>query len=401
MAIFADAENGCLSEFCLTDTPAATGCPSNDAECRVMQKLHQGSLPQILMLLCAVMVFYARPSLSEPLRVATYNTELKRDGPGLLLRDIVRAKDPQITAVISVLATTKPDILALQGFDYDLTGQALEAFVQALDLAGLDYPHQFSARPNTGMHTGLDMDGDGRRAEPRDGQSYGRFSGQGGMAILSRYPILKDEVQDFTTLLWRDFPNALLPEWEGKAFPSEEAQEIQRLSSTAHWVVPIDVPELGRVDLLTFHASPPVFDGPEDRNGRRNHDEIVFWRAYLDGTFGSVPDQRFVLLGDFNHDPNEGEGLKDAINTVLTDPRLQDPLPTSKGSAEITGDPDDTVDWDDPVPGNMRVDYVLPSADWRVLDAGVHWPAGAAGDIAATASRHRLVWVDLAREAAN
>lgn len=344
-----------------------------------------------------VLAFCALEVAADPLRVATFNTELQRKGPGILLRDIVRGEDPQVDAVVAVFVEVNPDIAVLQGIDYDLDGKALAALQDALLEAGVAYPYRFSARPNTGIPTGLDMDGDGRRAEPRDAQSYGRFSGQGGMAVLSRYPILTDAVQDFTALLWRDFPGALLPHVDGAPFPSSEAQAIQRLPTTAHWVVPVDVPDLGRVDLLTFHASPPVFDGPEDRNGKRNHDEIVFWQQYLNGDFGTAPTEQFILLGDFNHDPNAGEGLKDAIQGVLSDPRLQDFEPRSPGSLAITDDPFDTADWDDPVPGNMRVDYILPSADWRILDGAVHWPEGSAGETAETASRHRLVWVDLAR----
>lgn len=315
----------------------------------------------------------------------------------MLLRDIVRGEDAQVTSVISVLVETAPDILAIQSFDYDLTGRALSAFAEALREAGLDYPFVFSALPNSGIPTGLDMDGDGRRAEPRDAQSYGRFSGQGGMAILSRYPILLDEVKDYTDMLWRDIPDALLPEVDGRPFPSEEAQAIQRLSTTSHWVVPVEVPDIGRVDLMTLHASPPVFDGPEDRDGKRNHDEITFWTKYLNGEFGPSQQDHFVLLGDLNQDADEGEGNKSAIRNLLNDPRLQDTSPQSEGSKAVTGDPFDTADWNDPVPGNMRVDYVLPSSDWRILDSGVYWPLGEAGDVAEAASRHRLVWVDLAR----
>ncbi|MFK7745838.1 MAG: endonuclease/exonuclease/phosphatase family protein [Roseobacter sp.] len=339
----------------------------------------------------------ASTTAADPLRIATFNTELKRKGPGLLLRDIVRGEDAQIDAVVSVLVTVAPDIVALQSFDYDLTGAALTAFTQVLRDAGLDYPYSFAALPNTGMRTGLDMDGDGRRAEPRDMQGYGRFAGQGGMAVLSKYPILEDQIQDYSDMLWRDFPNALLPMVDGAPFPSEGAQAIQRLSTTGHWVVPVDIPDLGRLDLMTFHASPPVFDGPEDRNGKRNHDEIIFWLPYLDGAFGPAPRNQFVLLGDFNHDPNAGEGRKDAIRRVLSDPRLQDLSPQSDGSLAITGDPFDTADWDDPVPGNMRVDYVLPSADLQIVEQGVHWPTGPQGEIAARASRHRIVWIDIAR----
>ena len=322
---------------------------------------------------------------------------MSRDGPGLLLRDIVRGEDTQVDAVLQVIAEVSPDILVLQGFDYDLKNTALTAFNDALTGYGTPYPHLFSARPNTGLQTGLDMDGNGRTAEPRDAQGYGRFSGQGGMAILSRHPILTEEVRDFSSLLWRDLPDALLPvTTEGSPFPSVEAQEIQRLSTTAHWVVPIQPEGAEPLYLLTFHASPPVFDGPEDRNGKRNHDEIIFWKHFMDGHFGASPTARFVVIGDANNDPTGGEGLKPAILGLLNDPRLQDPAQRSAGSAAISGDPFDTVDWDDPVPGNLRVDYVLPSADWRVTGAGVHWPDGEAGEIAGTASRHRLVWVDLA-----
>lgn len=336
---------------------------------------------------------------ADPLRVATFNTELQREGPGLLLRDILRGEDPQIDAVFAVLAATQPDVVVLQGFDYDLSGAGLKAFTEALAQTGPSYPHHFAARPNTGLATGLDMDGDGRTGDPRDAQSYGRFSGQGGMAVLSRFPILAEEVQDFTDLLWTDLPGALLPEQDGAPFPSPEAQAIQRLSTTAHWVVPIEVPDLGRLSLLTFHASPPVFDGPEDRNGKRNHDEIIFWQHFLEGRIGAPPEEAFVLLGDTNQDPEGGEGIKSAITTLLSDPRLQDPRPSSTGSALTSGDAFDTADWDDPVPGNLRVDYVLPSADWRVVGSGVYWPdpTSDAGQTAERASRHKLVWVDLER----
>ncbi|MEP3055932.1 endonuclease/exonuclease/phosphatase family protein [Ascidiaceihabitans sp.] len=319
------------------------------------------------------------------MRVATYNTELERKGPGLLLRDIAKGDDPQVKAVIEVIKAADADILVLQNIDYDLTGAALEQLVRRLD----DYPYSFARLPNTGMGTGLDMDGDGRLGGPRDAQGYGRFSGQGGMAILSRYPIVEAKVQDFSELLWTDIPGALLPEVDGAPFPSAEAVAAQRLSSTAHWVVPIETP-LGVVHLLTFHATPPVFDGPEDRNGRRNHDEIIFWQQYLDGAYGDAPTDRFIVIGDANLDPLDGDGLKPAIRSLLRDPRLQDPSPTGAAGT-------DTADWSDPSPGNLRVGYILPSADWKVVDRSVMWPwpDDAFWEVVQEASRHRLVWVDL------
>lgn len=344
----------------------------------------------------------AGAATAERLRIATFDTELARRGPGLLLRDLTSGKDAQVAAVVAVIVATHPDVLALQGIDWDHDGAALAALADLLKVAGVDYPHRFALRPNTGMATGLDLDGDGLTGGPGDAQGFGAFTGEGGMAILSRLPIETAAVQDFSALLWRDFPDAQLPQHpDGTPFPFEAALAVQRLSSSGHWVVPLILPDGGRLNFLTFNAGPPVFDGPEDRNGRRNHDEIAFWRHWLDGAFGAVPDGAVVIAGNANLDPFDSEGRGEAIRLLLDDPRLVDPEPSSPGAAAA---PDqghrgnnalDTVDW--PEPGRLRVDYLLPSRSLTVLGSGVYWPApGEPGHEAAlAASRHRLVWVDL------
>ncbi len=322
---------------------------------------------------------------AETLRIASFNTELSREGPGLLLRDI-RRNDPQVAAVIKVLMTTRPDIVALQGIDWDLDGLALVALVEALKDSGLDYRYSFTEQPNSGIETALDLDGDGETGGPGDAQGWGRFTGQNGLAVLSRYPIAADRVRSFTQMRWLDLPDAHLPAEDGKPFPSPQAQAVQRLSSTSHWIVPIDTPG-GRLNLMTFHASPPVFDGPEDRNGLRNRDEIRLWSLLLNGDLGEKPSSRFVIAGDANQDPHKGEGHKTAIRDLLANPQLQDPMPVNPAGSAAT------VYWKGV--GQMRVDYVLPSSDWRVHDAGIYWPEPASRDAAVAASRHRLVWVDL------
>jgi endonuclease/exonuclease/phosphatase family protein len=347
------------------------------------------------------LILLSFPAYADTLRVASFNVELSRDGPGLLLRDIRRGEDAQIAAVVQVIARTAPDILAVQGFDWDYDGAALAAFVDLLRDGGVDYPYTYAPQPNSGRASDLDLDGDGRTGGPGDAQGFGAFSGRGGMAVLSRFAILSDQARDYSALLWRDLPGALLPSHpDGTPFPSPEAREIQRLSSTGHWVVPIRLPDGTKLSLLTFQAGPPVFDGPEDRNGRRNHDEIMFWRKLLDGEFPPPPTERFVLAGGANLDPDDSDGRRVAIRTLLNDQRLQDPQPRSTGAAQA-GDQGhdgenalDTVDW--PRVGRLRVDYVLPSANLQVAGAGVYWPApGTDGrEAALTASRHRLVWVD-------
>lgn len=342
---------------------------------------------------------------------------MARRGPGLLAREILTGKDAQAEGAARIIAEVAPDVILLNGFDYDLDAVALTAFADRIRTAGLDYPYAFSARPNTGRMTTLDLDGDGRRGGPGDAQGYGRFAGDGGMAILSRLPLDINAARDFSALLWADFPGALLPEVDGAPFPSADAQAAQMLSTTGHWDVPVLLPDGRSLHLLAWHASPPVFDGPEDRNGRRNHDETAFWQRLLDGDLvWPAPDGPFVILGDANLDPVDGDGRGEAMRALLADPRLTDPLPTSKGgpaaaraeagpNATHTGDPAfDTTAWADVRngPGNLRVDYVLPSANLTVEGSGVFWPAPSdpLRDLLSTkegdVSRHRVVWVDIA-----
>ena len=333
--------------------------------------------------------------------MATYHTDLSRDGPGLLLRDLLRGEDDQIAAVVAVIATADADILLLQGIDHDYEGHALAALAGLLDRAGAPYPYRLSLRPNTGIPTGLDIDGDGRLGRPRDAQGYGRFTGQGGMALLSRHPI--GAVRDHSAFLWRDLPGG-----QGRAVLSPEALAVQRLASVAAWQVTVEVAGT-ELTLLTMHASPPVFDGPEDRNGLRNEDELWFWLRQLDGWSPDglpPPAPPFVLMAVLNVDPQDGDARRGALAAALAHPLLQDPQPESAGGAE-DGDATDTADWPEPDPGNLRADYILPWSGLDIAGAGVFWPAREDPDRALLggsdgngASRHRLVWVDLMLESA-
>ena len=319
-----------------------------------------------------------------------------------MLRDIISQDDPQVAAISAIIDETSPDIMVLTDFDYDAGGAAMLAFSNQL---ALPYPYQFALRPNAGVQTGLDVDGDGRTGDARDGLGYGRFMGDGGMALFSRYPIDPSQVTDLTSLRWQDIPAATLPQLNGAAFPSEAVHSVLPVSSSSHWIVPIDL-NGNVVQLLAFSATAPVFDGPEDFNGLRNRDELRVWEAVLDGHWGAPPDTP-ILIGNVNAEPHDGEGLRDGIATVLARPDLQDPRPRSTGgqvaaNADHRGDPAlDTADWDDEGPGNLRVSYILPSRGLTVIGAGVFWPtpddprAVLLGEDGLAAGPHRLVWVDI------
>ncbi len=322
------------------------------------------------------------------MRLATYNVELTRAGPGLLLRDIASGQDPAVEAVIAVLGALDADVILLTGIDYDLEGRAVTALA-----ARAGYAYTTALRGNTGVATGLDLDGNGRLGEARDAMGYGRFAGAAGMAVLSRFAFA-DGARDFSGFLWADLQGALLPD-----DMSADVRAMQRLSTSGHWEVPVQTPH-GVIRLLAWYATPPVFDGPEDRNGRRNHDEAAFWLRLLAGDLAWPPPVGdFVLMGQSNLDPEDGEGVRGAMAALLDHPMLQDTAPRgSHGRTEPgqRGDPAlDTALYDF---GGLRVEVVLPSAGLRVLASGVLWPddSDPLAAVLAAASRHRPVWVEVA-----
>lgn len=374
------------------------------------------------------------PTPATPLRVATYNVSLYDEAGGGVIRRL-EAGDDGARKVAAVLQRLRPDLVLLNEFDYDPDGRAADLFQQRyLEVAqagggdALHYPHRYFAPVNTGEPSGLDLDGNGSiggtgRDRGNDAWGYGLHSGQYGMLVLSRHPIEREAVRSFRLLRWSAMPDALRPyhPTQRHHFHRDEVWQQLRLSSKSHWDVPVRTP-LGRLHFLVSHPTPPVFDGPEDRNGARNADELRLWREYLDddpadrawlcdddGRCGGLAaGERFVIAGDLNNDPNDGDGRHDAIRALIDHPRvLRHPAPRSEGAAIAAraagganaahlGDPaEDTGDFG-PKVGNLRLDYVLPSIGLRRHDGGVFWPAPGSADAAiAHASDHHAVWVDL------
>lgn len=366
----------------------------------------------------------------ESARFATFNASLNRFNAGDLVTELEAAAagdvTDQVQAVLDIITATDPDVLLINEFDYDDEQRAAALFAE---LAG--YPHHFTAPSNTGIPSGFDLDNDGSTDGPGDAYGFGFHPGQFGMLVLSKFPIETDKVRTFQNFLWKDMPGALLPEnADGTGWYSDEELAVFRLSSKSHWDVPIRI-NGPRVHFLVSHPTPPVFDGPEDRNGRRNHDEIRFWADYIgprgqakyiyddDGGRGGLKHGRaFVIAGDQNADPNDGDSFPGAIAQLLDNPRVNTSVtPASEGAVEAVdqGAPNDshvsearfdTADFGEAQfggPGNLRVDYVLPVRRARIVDAGVFWPSSddplsaLTGTFPFPSSDHRLVWVDLAK----
>ena len=375
----------------------------------------------------------AEPSSRQavPLRVATYNTSLFSDDAGGVIRQL-EGDSAHARKIAAVLQHVRPDLVLLNEFDYDDAHRAADLFQQRyLEIAQpgggepLRYPYRYLAPVNTGVPSGLDLDRNGTvgtqgRERGNDAWGYGLHPGQYGMLVLSRFPIDATQVRTFQLLRWSTLPGAASPVDPATRAPfyTDAIWKQLRLSSKSHWDVPVSTPG-GVVHFLVSHPTPPVFDGPENRNGMRNADEIRLWREYLtqhdahwlcddQGRCGGLAsDARFVIAGDLNNDPADGDGQHDAIIELLEHSRvLRMATPRSEGGeqtalayaakglqrrgapAHVTGDFGRRN-------GALRLDYVLPSTGFGVVGSGVFWPKpGQPGAAIADGSDPHLVWVD-------
>jgi|688.fasta_scaffold01020_31 endonuclease/exonuclease/phosphatase family metal-dependent hydrolase len=370
------------------------------------------------------------PKTEGTYRVATFNTAFSRDEAGALLKEL-HSESLQARRIAGIIRTVQPDIVLLNEFDYAADQASIRLFLskylEAPDGIGpsIRYPHYYAAPVNTGEPSGLDLDQNGSTNDPNDAFGFGRYPGHYGMVLLSKDPIDTDAIRTFQKFLWHTLPNSVNPvnPTHKQAFYSDEVWRKLRLSSKSHWDVPIRTP-LGTLHLLCSHPTPPAFDGPEDRNGKRNHDEIRLWKEYIENptaTFlvddqgqqgGLSSEKSFIIAGDLNADPLDGDDEGQAIRQLLQSKRVNaSQTPAALGGKETAliqankntshrGNPEeDTSDFNDRNPGNLRVDYVLPSSNLQIVQAGVFWPNSKRIQKIdpkwLEASDHRLVWIDV------
>ena len=367
------------------------------------------------------------PDGAQTIRFATFNTSLYRDSSEVLIKDLSDANNEQAQHVAEIIQRTRPDVLALQEFDYDIDGRALQYFQEnylGISQHGADtiiYPYSYVVPSNTGISTELDLNNNGSAFDPEDAFGFGRHPGQYAFALLSKYPIVADSIRSFQHFLWKDMPGAKIPfDSVDNNYYAEEALNVFRLSSKNHIDVPVNIHNK-IVHVIIAHPTPPVFDGPEDRNGTRNYDEIRLITDYISGgkkpaylyddqgRRGGLPaNALFVIMGDMNADPVDGDSYPGAIQQLLQHPRINQQvsagrmIPASEGGSEnaksIKRKDQDDSSFDTSVFG-LRIDYVLPSANFDTKNAGIFWPAAQdslhylVNDYAS--SDHRLVWVEL------
>ena len=361
-------------------------------------------------------------------RFATFNVAMGLAEEGELARRLERNDDPGLRKLAEILQRVRPDVILLNEFDYQQDVPAANLLNRNYlsksqhGQPAITYKYSFSAPVNTGIDSRHDLDQNGTVGEPADAFGYGAFPGQYGMLVLSRFPIDYGEVRTFQNFLRQDMPDATRPlDEDGETFYLEKVWLELRLSSKSHWDVPILADGYSNFHFLVSHPTPPAFDGPDDRNGARNHDEVHFWADYLskkksahiyddEGERGGLErGSNFLIAGDLNADEVDGDARLGTMDRFLESPSINKTcVPTSRGGTEAAkhqggenanhyGDPAaDTADFNDEKTGNLRLDYLLTSTRTKVLDCGVYWPASdQAGHDLVDFSDHRLVWIDI------
>ena len=359
-------------------------------------------------------------------RIAQFNASLNRNAAGQLTIDLSTPTNQQARNVAEIIQINNPDIVVINEFDFVEDGSAAQLFQQnylSISQNGanpIDFPFFYIAPSNTGIASGFDLDNNGITVTTpgtagygNDAFGFGNFPGQFAFIIYSKFPIITENIRTFQNFLWKDLPNNRLTNDTTidnpntavnenlNGFYSPEEIAVLRLSSKNHVDVPVNIN--GKiVNLLVSHPTPPVFDGTEDRNGKRNADEIRFFSDYINGAdyiyddrgnFGGLPrGSSFVILGDQNSDPFDGNSIPGSIQQLLTNPNVNSNpssvFPSSLGGIQQgindgginnrhRGNPAfDTADFGDGITaaGNLRADYVLSSQDLNVDNAGVFTP---------------------------
>ena len=378
-------------------------------------------------------------------KVATFNTSHYRDTAGALINDLATVNNTTSQSIARIIQRNNADVILLNEFDYDEKGVAIRRFQENYLEVGQSgenpvyYPYVFIAPANTGVASGFDLDNNGTAVTTRGATGYGEDAlgfglhpGQYSFVVLSKYPIDTPNIRTFQKFLWKDMPNAQLPDNPNIAGTGDwySAAELNvfRLSSKNHADVPVLVNGTP-VHILASHPTPPVFDDPGsgtpwiagvDHNGRRNSDEIRFWSDYINPSAssyiyddtetsatpsGGLPaNTRFVICGDQNADNNEGDSSDPAIKqliggvatvggaTIPANPFVNSSFVPAGGAGPNA---DDTAAFS----GGVRVDYALPSAfGLTVNNGGVFWPASNSGDpivAALSATDHYMVYLNL------
>ena len=238
-------------------------------------------------LLCSCLALSLTISLSLPswtsaqdvakpdgsIRIATYNVAMNRESLGDLSKELEKGDSKAAKSIAEVIQRVRPDVLLINEIDYD-EGKSAKLFAEKYlavgqnDNEAISFKFHHVAAVNTGVDSGMDLDGNNKTGQPSDAFGYGQFPGKYGMAVFSNFEINTDKVRTFQKFLWKDMPDAAVPRAPGasKNYYSDEIMNKFRLSSKSHWDVPISIGD----KTLHFLACCLLYTSPSPRDRTRS-----------------------------------------------------------------------------------------------------------------------------------
>jgi hypothetical protein len=342
---------------------------------------------------------------------------------------IINPQDEELTAAAEVIARFAPDIVDINELQYDIEnlpvagmpGVPMPAVQGAFDggaqnarrLADRVQANNPDAQYNDTLTTlgnsGFYWQGDTLGESSFVLRGWGEWRGRHNTGVLSRYPILRDQVRIITDFAWEDLPGnsiAAMTAATGIAVPSGFPLFEKSLN-----IIPIQVEE-HVLYLVLLHPVPPAF---EAINPYRNHDELLGLSLFLQGALPGVEplpaDAKYIVMGDLNADPEDGDGsIAGAIEQVIDNPAVVAWFPSGAGFKGQNGQyntylsgcgyDDGSVVTDPSTRWQMQLDYILPAPSIGTpLEGAVFWPDHEQNrpdfDLACRASDHKFLYADI------
>ena len=178
--------------------------------------------------LLLIMTYSTSSLAQDTVRIATFNVSMDSSNhlpndalPNTyesVLPKVLQENNPQIRGIAEIIQRVRPDIILLNEFDYVPREQGIDVFLNNYlgesqnSLEPIAYPYVYTAPVNTGSPSAFDLNRDGKATgRGNDAWGFGWYPGQYGMVILSKYPILEDDVRTFQHFLWKDMPGHHVP----------------------------------------------------------------------------------------------------------------------------------------------------------------------------------------------
>ena len=192
-----------------------------------------------------------------------------------------------------IIQRVRPDVLLINEFDFDAEGLAAELFQRQLPRRSArtapgrsSYRYRYVAPSNTGIPSGFDLDNNGTVGGPQRRLRLRRSSrASSAWSSTPSYPIDSRPGPHLPELPLEGHAGRAAARRPGHPGPGRLvlARGARRSSGCRPRATGTfrSTSAARSIHFLVSHPTPPVFDGPEDRNGTRNHDEIRFWADYI------------------------------------------------------------------------------------------------------------------------